>query len=98
MESDEKGSRVGFRMRKQLLKPIETKKACKKNEGKEMEMVTREEEPLSPAARLFHEPSFNLYIIAIMGCKTQICPQVVKANLVHTLLKHPRFYSLQVLY
>ncbi|ESR58079.1 diacylglycerol O-acyltransferase [Citrus sinensis] len=96
MESDEKGGRVGLRMRKQLLKPIETKKACKKNEGKEMEMVTREEEPLSPAARLFHEPSFNLYIIAIMGCKTRICPQVVKANLVHTLLKHPRFYSLQV--
>lgn len=98
MESDEKGGRVGLRMRKQLLKPIETKKACKKNEGKEMEMVIREEEPLSPAARLFHEPSFNVYIIAIMGCKTQICPQVVKANLVHTLLKHPRFYSLQVLY
>ncbi|XP_021893046.1 O-acyltransferase WSD1-like [Carica papaya] len=55
-----------------------------------------EEEPLSPAARLFHEPNFNVHIIAIMGCKTVIYPDVVKANLLFTLLKHPRFSSLQV--
>ncbi|XP_026420585.1 O-acyltransferase WSD1-like [Papaver somniferum] len=54
------------------------------------------EEPLSPSARLLHEPHFNLYIIAIIGCKTKINPTVVKDGLVHTLLKHPRFCSLQV--
>lgn len=53
-------------------------------------------EPLSPAARLFHEPNFNVYIIAIMGCKARIYPEVCKANAPHTLLKHPRFCSLQV--
>ncbi|KAL5571423.1 hypothetical protein UlMin_021020 [Ulmus minor] len=53
-----------------------------------------EEEPLSPAGRLFHEPNFNIHVIAIMGCKTKIYPDVFKANLPHTLLKHPRFSSL----
>ncbi|KAF5196366.1 O-acyltransferase wsd1-like [Thalictrum thalictroides] len=31
-----------------------------------------------------------------MGCKTKINPQVVKAGLEETLIKHPRFSSLQV--
>lgn len=86
---------TSLRLRKQPLKPIETKKTSKEedeNNGKEK----RVEEPLSPAARLFHEPNFNVYVIAIMGCKTRIYPDVLKANLVHTLLKHPRFSSLQV--
>ncbi|KAM7477181.1 hypothetical protein LguiB_024424 [Lonicera macranthoides] len=57
----------------------------------------REEgELLSPMARLFHEPGSNVYIISILGSKTTIFPHVVKANLVNTLLKHPRFSSLQV--
>jgi hypothetical protein len=50
-------------------------------------------QPLSPAARLFHAPRINCYIIAIMGCKTKINPDVVKAGLEQTLLKHPRFSS-----
>ncbi|XP_059457512.1 wax ester synthase/diacylglycerol acyltransferase 11-like isoform X2 [Corylus avellana] len=50
-------------------------------------------QPLSPAARLFHSPRINCYIIAIMGCKTRINPDVVKAGLEQTLLKHPRFSS-----
>ena len=50
-------------------------------------------QPLSPAARLFHSPRINCYIIAIMGCKTKINPDVVKAGLEQTLLKHPRFSS-----
>ncbi|KAI3902890.1 hypothetical protein MKX01_040117 [Papaver californicum] len=54
------------------------------------------EEPLSPSARLLHEPHFNLYIIAIIGCKTKFNPRVIKDGLVNTLLKHPRFCSLQV--
>ncbi|KAJ7965355.1 O-acyltransferase WSD1-like [Quillaja saponaria] len=51
------------------------------------------EQALSPAARLFHAPNFNCYIIAIIGCKTKICPQVLKDGLQHTLLKQPRFSS-----
>lgn len=62
-----------------------------KNGGKE-----EDEEPLSPMARLFHEPGSNVYIISMMGCKTRINPHVVKQNLLHSLLRHPRFSSLQV--
>ncbi|XP_035542733.1 O-acyltransferase WSD1-like isoform X3 [Juglans regia] len=53
-------------------------------------------EPLSPAARFFHAPRFNVYIIAIMGFKTRINPDVVKAGLEQTLVKHPRFSSKMV--
>ncbi|XP_060197415.1 wax ester synthase/diacylglycerol acyltransferase 5-like isoform X3 [Lycium barbarum] len=75
-----------IRRRKPSLKPIETK-------GKATEAA--EEEPLSPSARLFHEPNFNVHVIGIMGLKSRITPQVVKEHLPHTLLKHPRFSSLQ---
>ncbi|XP_059637823.1 wax ester synthase/diacylglycerol acyltransferase 11-like [Cornus florida] len=47
-------------------------------------------------ARLFHEPGSNVYIISMLGSTTKIYPDVVKANLEHTLLMHPRFSSLQV--
>ncbi|KAK6257884.1 hypothetical protein QUC31_001343 [Theobroma cacao] len=53
-------------------------------------------EPLSPMARMFHEPDSNVYIITIVGFKNPIEPNSFKANLVHTLLKHPRFSSVQV--
>ncbi|KAK7320825.1 hypothetical protein VNO77_30659 [Canavalia gladiata] len=56
-------------------------------------MVSNDGEPLSPAARLFHAPTINCYVIAIMGCKTRINPQVIKEGLCQTLLKHPRFTS-----
>ncbi|KAK7300876.1 hypothetical protein RJT34_11727 [Clitoria ternatea] len=50
-------------------------------------------EALSPAGKLFHSPSLNCYVIAVMGCKTSINPQVIKEGLCQTLLKHPRFSS-----
>ena len=53
-------------------------------------------QPLSPMARLFHEPDCDLYVIGMIGTKTRIDPDVFKANLVHSLLKHPRFSSLHV--
>ncbi|KAI3524352.1 hypothetical protein L1887_03005 [Cichorium endivia] len=59
-------------------------------------LIKEEDEPLSPMARLFHEPGSNVYIITMMGCKTRINPDVIKQNLVHSLLRHPRFTSLQV--
>ncbi|KAK1434653.1 hypothetical protein QVD17_00402 [Tagetes erecta] len=55
------------------------------------------DQPLSPMARLFHEPGSNVYIIGIMGLKTKIRPNVFKENLVHTFLKNRRFSSLQVM-
>ncbi|KAH0729518.1 hypothetical protein KY290_000640 [Solanum tuberosum] len=78
-----------IRRRKPSLKPIECKgKASKASE---------EEEQLSPSSRLFHEPNFNVHVLAIMGSKSRINDlQLIKDNLVHTLLKHPRFSSLQV--
>lgn len=86
--------------RQQALKPIQTKASSQVQvEGdakKSKDSKEEEEEPLSPAARIFHEPCFNVYVLAIAGCKTRIDVDVVKANLGHTLLKHPRFSSLQV--
>ncbi|PON98013.1 O-acyltransferase [Trema orientale] len=55
-----------------------------------------EEEPVSPAGRMFHEPNFNVHVLAIMGSKYKIQPDIAKANLPNTLLKHPRFSSLLV--
>lgn len=55
-----------------------------------------EEEPLSPAARLFHEPHFNCYIIAIMGSGKAIDVNLAKPGLEATILRHPRFSSVQV--
>ncbi|KAK8495867.1 hypothetical protein V6N12_018047 [Hibiscus sabdariffa] len=55
-----------------------------------------EEEPLSPVARMFHEPQSNIYVILIVGFKSPIDPHNFKANLVETFVKHPRFSSVQV--
>lgn len=87
----------GMRLRKIALSPIETERQENKaihNSNYDKEI--NEEEPLSPSARLFHEPNFNVHIIAIMGSLTRINPDVIKLNLVHTLLRHPRFSSLLV--
>ncbi|KAE8733376.1 hypothetical protein F3Y22_tig00001323pilonHSYRG00009 [Hibiscus syriacus] len=55
-----------------------------------------EEEPLSPMARMFHEPESNVYVILIVGFKSSINPHSFKANLVDTIVKHPRFSSVQI--
>ncbi|CAN4087076.1 unnamed protein product [Withania somnifera] len=83
---------VGLRSRTGL-KPIETKR---KGGIEEYNMVTVEDEPLSPMARLFHDSRFDVHAIAFMASKTRISPQPIKDKLVHTLLKHPRFTSLMV--
>lgn len=54
-------------------------------------------QPLSPMARMFHQPHSNVYIIIILGFKTSINPLAFEATLRHSLLKHPRFSSLQVI-
>ncbi|GFY99652.1 O-acyltransferase (WSD1-like) family protein [Actinidia rufa] len=70
------------------LKPIKTSRDVSNSE---------DGQPLSPIARLFHEPGSNVYIVGIFGSKTKIDPDVAKASLVKGLLKHPRFSSLQAL-
>ncbi|KAK3182736.1 hypothetical protein Dsin_030022 [Dipteronia sinensis] len=73
-----------------VLKPIKVKADVREN-GEE-----DGGEPLSPMARLFHQPNSNIFITVMIGFKTKINSQFIKANLVHTLLRHPRFSSLQV--
>ncbi|KAK9056125.1 hypothetical protein SSX86_027213 [Deinandra increscens subsp. villosa] len=83
----------GLKLRKSGLKPIQITPT--NQDGGDM-IASGEEQPLSPASRLYHEPTFNVYIIAIMGWKNPINPSVVYEKLPQTLLKHPRFSSLQV--
>ncbi|KAL5542480.1 hypothetical protein UlMin_010190 [Ulmus minor] len=91
-------SEDGIRLRKlQALRPIQTKPMKEMPQSSDHDdhfLKEEEEEPVSPAGRLFLEPTFNLHVIAIMGWKTKIYPDVVKANLPLTLLKHHRFSSL----
>ncbi|PWA96807.1 O-acyltransferase, WSD1, C-terminal [Artemisia annua] len=103
----------GLRFRKSALKPIQiTKRSATStirnqdgNDATEIDgtddysylISNGEEQPLSPAARLFHEPTFNVYVIAIMGSKNPINTAIVYEKLPQTLLKHPRFSSLQVI-
>ncbi|KAJ9551003.1 hypothetical protein OSB04_015048 [Centaurea solstitialis] len=56
-----------------------------------------DEQPLSPVARMFHEPGANVYIIIIFGMKTLINPDVFIANIPDSICKNQRFSSLQVL-
>ncbi|KAK0591135.1 hypothetical protein LWI29_036100 [Acer saccharum] len=70
-----------------VLKPIKVKADVREEDGGE---------PLSPMASLFHQPNSNIFIIIMIGFKTKINSQVIKANILHTLPSHPRFSSLQV--
>eukprot|EP00258_Populus_trichocarpa_P032374 XP_024448393.1 O-acyltransferase WSD1-like isoform X1 [Populus trichocarpa] len=79
-------------MRNRAIKPIQTAK----NVENVLSITDEEQQPLSPMARMFHEPDSNVYIIIIIGFQTKINPEVMRANLGNTLLKHPRFSSLQV--
>ncbi|XP_042504670.1 wax ester synthase/diacylglycerol acyltransferase 6-like isoform X2 [Macadamia integrifolia] len=90
---------VGVKSRREDLRPIVTKSIKKKITEDEVEderVGEGNEQPLSPASRLFHEPHFNCYILAIMGCTKRVDPDIVKAGLETTLLRHPTFSSIQV--
>ncbi|XP_060203856.1 wax ester synthase/diacylglycerol acyltransferase 11-like isoform X2 [Lycium barbarum] len=56
----------------------------------------REQEPASPATRLFHTKALSCHILAILGCTTKINRDVIKKGLESTLLNHPRFTSIPV--
>ncbi|XP_060218404.1 wax ester synthase/diacylglycerol acyltransferase 11-like [Lycium barbarum] len=74
--------------KKMILKPIR----ISKNFSEEKEAIL-----LSPPTRMFHEPNYNVYIVAIMGWKVPIEVDAIKAEIQRKLLKHPRFSSLQVM-
>ncbi|XP_030501890.2 wax ester synthase/diacylglycerol acyltransferase 5 isoform X1 [Cannabis sativa] len=61
--------------------------------GGDEDWGSAEETKLSPAAQLFQSSKFNCYIVTIIGCKTTMDSQVIKAGLAQTLLKHPRLSS-----
>ncbi|XP_076909931.1 wax ester synthase/diacylglycerol acyltransferase 11-like [Bidens hawaiensis] len=76
---------------------MDSSKGVKQIKTKAKDGREEDHEPLSPMARLFHEPGSNVYIITMMGAKTKINPDVVKQNMIHSVLWHPRLSSLQVL-
>ncbi|CAD6271268.1 unnamed protein product [Miscanthus lutarioriparius] len=53
-------------------------------------------EPMSPAGRLFREKHFNCYIVAVIGLGTVVDVAAARAGLEATLVRHPRFSSIQV--
>ncbi|XP_008793154.2 O-acyltransferase WSD1-like isoform X2 [Phoenix dactylifera] len=55
-----------------------------------------EEEPMSPAGRLFLQPRFNCHIVSVIGCGKRMDVDAVKAGLEASLARHPRFSSIQV--
>ncbi|KAL9240532.1 hypothetical protein vseg_014739 [Gypsophila vaccaria] len=69
------------------LKPIKTRS------NTTAKTTLEEEEPLSPAARLFHTPQFNCCIIAIVGSKTKVNVEVIKEGIKNTMIMHPRLSS-----
>ncbi|KAG9158718.1 hypothetical protein Leryth_024284 [Lithospermum erythrorhizon] len=77
-------------------KPIKTKK----NDGNSMfDPDEEKEELLSPSSRMFHEPNYNIHIVAIMGWKARNGPNLdlIKETLSTTVLNHPHFSSVQVM-
>lgn len=52
--------------------------------------------PLSPTSRLFLQPKFNCHVIVILGFADNIAAGDMKAGLQATLVRHPRFSSVQV--
>ncbi|KAE8681263.1 hypothetical protein F3Y22_tig00111332pilonHSYRG00062 [Hibiscus syriacus] len=74
------------------LKGIKVRKEMERPRGEEEE----EEEPLSPMARMFHEPQSNVYTVSIFGFENPINPHIFKAKWLGTVARHPRFSSVQV--
>ena len=81
------------RRKKGVIKPVKINRGIMEIEGERVE-----DEPLSPSSAMFHKPNFNVHILAIMGCKTHVDLQLCKEKAPLTLLKHPRFSSIVVIY
>jgi hypothetical protein len=92
-------------LRKRL--SVNTSSSPSSGSGRERESKAREEmdrgdaemgaaEPMSPAGRLFRETHFNCYIVALLGLGAPVDVAAARAGLEATLVRHPRFSSLQV--
>jgi hypothetical protein len=55
-----------------------------------------EEEPVTPAGRVFMQPDLNCYIICTLGFKDTINVAEFKKTLLETLVNHKRFHSVLV--
>lgn len=78
-------------MKGRFIKPIVTK-----NISDDHVVAAMEDEPLSPAARLFHSTQLNCSIIIVLGSHTLIDVDAVKSGFMNSMVKHPRFSSLFV--
>ncbi|XXG90007.1 hypothetical protein AAC387_Pa12g1876 [Persea americana] len=83
----------GMGSRRGALKQLKTQS----EEGMANAVLTEDEEPLSPATRLFLQPRLSCYIVAVIGSGKRVDVDVIKKGLEDTLLRHPRFTSIQVL-
>ncbi|OIT07417.1 PREDICTED: O-acyltransferase WSD1-like isoform X1 [Nicotiana attenuata] len=72
-----------------LMEPVRTTKKLDENEEEPEALL------MSPTSRMFHEPNYNVYTLAIMGWKIPLNVDAMKAEIQGKLLKHPRFSSLQ---
>ncbi|URE23269.1 hypothetical protein MUK42_18252 [Musa troglodytarum] len=69
---------------------------CESGGAEEKEGDREEEEPVSPAGLMFRQEHTNCYIIAILGVGKPLDVATIKAGLEATLVRHPRFSSVQV--
>lgn len=58
--------------------------------------VDVEEEPVTPAGRVFMQPNLNCYILCTLGFQELINVAEFKDTLSETLVKHKRFHSILV--
>lgn len=81
------------------MKPIKTK-SCTQYllNGFPCDELGDDAQPVSPSSVVYHEPDFNVHIVAILGFKTNLDPKIVRAKMVDSVLRNPRFSSLQVSY
>lgn len=57
-----------------------------------------DEEPVTPAGRVFMQPDLNCYIVCTLGFKDTINVAEFKKTLSETLVNHKRFHSVLVSY
>lgn len=101
-----KSETLEFERWKQKFKEKKNGPQIRKRENKhhtekiEMEIKTKlhvqdeeDEQPLSPAARLFHTREFNLNIISVIGLKSKINSDMIIRGFKESCIKHPRFSS-----
>lgn len=78
-------------MEEKFIERIATKKLSDDDET-----TIVQDEPLSPAARLFQSPELNFSIIIVLGFNSLLDADTIKYGLMNTFAKHPRFASLLV--